>query len=115
MSLSISLLMPVAAAVTRVFRRGGFIAIGNQTLASQEASYNFTAARRAKITASYEDVSRAKINHPRLKRAGEESCGQKGQLLSPRVPAACASYHHAEPDLSIRADISLLLGWSNRR
>src|SRR6266566_7644778 len=30
--------------------------------------------------------------------------------MLPRDPAACASYHHAEPDLSIRADKNLLLG-----
>jgi hypothetical protein len=36
--------MLLVGAVTRVFGRGIFFAIGNQTLASKEASYNFRAA-----------------------------------------------------------------------
>jgi hypothetical protein len=34
--------------VARVFRRGVFLAIGNQTLASKEASYKFTTALERK-------------------------------------------------------------------
>ena len=49
------LLYPVVV-VARVFRRGGFLVIGKQTLASKEASYNFAAAgkRKASLHAGYQ-------------------------------------------------------------
>jgi hypothetical protein len=51
---SVALLL---VAVARVFRRGGVLAIGEQTLASKEASYNFSAARRARINEKREEFS----------------------------------------------------------